>query len=176
MKVAEMTKEALAAELKKTIKVRAIGDPDVYVGYYNHLRRRGGDVFILRPVVRDRGIRVEDPITKRMVSSRKSEKILITAEMQFSERWMVKVNTNAPETSPAHFNAVGRGRKRVLNMPGITSKVGGDDAQAMLSHDAGGESFDDPGGDTTTQKVLNEAGNVQAPGSKPAGATETTPI
>lgn len=155
MKASSLTPEQLAIEMKKTIKVRAVGEPDIFVGYYNHLRRRGGDIFILRPVVRDRAIMVEDPVTKRMVNSRKKEKILITAEMQFSERWMMKINTNAPETPPAHFNKVGRGNARnKLNIPGMTSKIGGDEDMAMDEHNQTGDVITDgPGGENTPGKA-----------------------
>lgn len=134
MKVDGMTKEQLQNEMKKTIKVRAIGDRDIYVGYYNHLRRRGGDVFILRPVIRERFVKVIDPVTKKEINSRKKERLLITAEMQFSQRWMEKVNPKAPETPPTHFNLVGRGRKR-LDIPGMTNKVGGNDQAMIDAHD-----------------------------------------
>lgn len=157
MKVSELSKEQLELELKKTIKVRAIGDRDIHVGYYNHLRRRGGDVFILRPVIRKRVIKVLDPIAKREVASKKSEDILITAEMQFSERWMTKVGVAAAETSPAHFNEVGRGRNRPkLDIPGMTSKAGGDDEAAMRTHNAGGAAGN-ASEDTTTQNALENA-------------------
>ena len=159
MKVSELTPEQLAAEMKKTMKVRALGEPDIFVGYYNHLRRRGGDIFVLRPVVRERAIMVEDPITKRKVNSRKKERILITAEMQFSERWMMKVNTSAQETTPRHFNDIGRGNaanKKKLNIPGMTSKIGGDEQSALDEHNSTGDISDGPdvaGGDIAPGKA-----------------------
>lgn len=148
MKVDAMTKEQVQAELRKTIKVRAVGAQDIYVGYYNHLRRRGGDIFILRPVIRERFVKVIDPVTKKEINSRTKEKILITAEMQFSERWMEKVNPKTPETPPVHFNQAGRGRKR-LDIPGMTSKVGGDD-QAMI------DTHDNPNGFNDADSTFND--------------------
>lgn len=84
------------------MKVRAKGPKDTWVGYYGHLRRRGGDVFTLVPVTRER----LNKETGRM------EKKVITAEMQFSERWMERVSDKARESKPAHFNQVGRGDAR----------------------------------------------------------------
>lgn len=125
MKVDGLTKEQLDAELKKTLKVQALGESDIYVGYYNHLRRRGGDIFLLRPIIRER----LDKVTKKVF------KVLITAEMQFSERWMQKVAATLPTNMPKHFNEAGRGKKR-LDVPGMTRKIGGDEQSAMDAHDS----------------------------------------
>lgn len=84
------------------MKVRAKGPKDVCVGYYGHLRRRGGDVFTLVPVTRMR----------KNKETLKMEPTVITAEMQFSERWMERVSEKLPETKPGHFNKVGRGDAR----------------------------------------------------------------
>lgn len=178
MKVAELKPEQLQAELKKTIKVRAVGEPDIYVGYYNHLRRRGGDVFILRPLVRDRAIKVQDPISKRMIATKKTEKILITAEEQFSERWMEKVDNSAKENMPKHFNEIGRGNaanKNKLNIPGMTQKVGGDDKAAMAKHDAGGVDVTEGVEDIATAQALAAAAQQQG-GGAPAGGGEPSVI
>lgn len=134
MKVDAMSKEALEKELKKTIKVMAVGESDIYVGYYNHLRRRGGDVFIIKPIIRERFVKMIDPVSKREINSKKKEKVLITAEQQISERWMVRVKPDAKVNMPAHFNEVGRGKKR-LNIPGMNNKVGTDDKNLMNKHD-----------------------------------------
>lgn len=123
MKVADMSKEELEKEMKKRIKVRAIGEDDVYVGYYNHLRRRGGDVFTLFPIIRDR-------VNKE---TKKKEQILITCEQQLSAKWMERVSLNAPESEPVHFNQKGRGRKR-LSLPGMTHPIGTDDNDSAGSH------------------------------------------
>jgi hypothetical protein len=64
------------------MKVRAIGDSDRWVGYDGLVRRRGGDVFTL-----------PDP-------------------KMFSSKWMEKVEEDAPESRPAHFNKIGRGDAR----------------------------------------------------------------
>lgn len=172
MKVDDLKPEQLRAELKKTIKVRVIGEPDVYVGYYNHLRRRGGDVFILTPIVRDRAIKIQDPVTKRMIAGKKTEKILITAEMQFSQRWMEKVDNNAKETMPKHFNEIGRGNaanKNKLNIPGMTQKVGGDDRAAMAKHDAGGVDVTEGVEDVATAQALAAASQEKDGGAPGAG-------
>lgn len=123
MKVADMSKDELEKEMKKRIKVRAIGEDDVYVGYYNHLRRRGGDVFTLFPIIRDR-------VNK---DTKKKEQILITCEQQLSAKWMERVNLNAPESEPVHFNQKGRGRKR-LSLPGMTHMIGTEDQDSAGSH------------------------------------------
>lgn len=65
------------------MKVRALGDAGMWVGFYNHIRRRGGDVFTL--------INPKD----------------------FSKKWMEEVNPAAPETAPEHFNRFGKGQPRV---------------------------------------------------------------
>lgn len=122
MKVSLLKEGQLEKEMRKYIRVQAIGDTDIFVGYYNHLRRRGGDIFTLKPVIRDR-------LNKE---TKKVEKILITAEMQFSERWMRKVPVNEEETAPVHFNQAGRGRKR-YNIPGMTRKMTGENDNAMFS-------------------------------------------
>lgn len=124
MKLDGMKKEKIDEELKKTIKVRALGDADVHVGYYNHLRRRGGDVFILRPIIRER-------LNKE---TKKKERVLITAEQQFSEKWMTKVDSKVPVNAPTHFNKAGRNRPR-YDVPGMTRIVGDDDRQALRRHD-----------------------------------------
>jgi len=59
------------------MQVRAKGD-HVVVGYYNHLRRRGGDVFNL-----------EDP-------------------SHFSARWMERVDGDEDATAPVYAAAPGR--------------------------------------------------------------------
>lgn len=157
MKVTGMTDEQVQAEMKKVIRVRAKGEPDVYVGYYNHLRRRGGDVFIIRPIIRTREVEKvrdgkvvmdSDPRLKVPRPLKEKKVVLITAEQQFSERWMERVNKPLPETAPKHFNVVGRGAaKNKLNIPGMTRKVGGDnDAHVDDNFDSnmgGGEQSSD---------------------------------
>lgn len=105
------------------MKVRAKGASDVWVGYYNHIRRRGGDVFTLQPITR-----------MRKGSDGKEKMVTITAAQQFSERWMEKVPDQAPETRPGHFNKVGRGDARRVKdaeaqppeAPEATPEGGGD--------------------------------------------------
>lgn len=139
MKVDGMSDAQVEKEMKKTIRVKAVGDPEQNVGYYNHLRRRGGDVFILRPIVRKRETIVMDgnkPVMifdnrfKKEVPKREIKTVLITAEQQFSEKWMERIKENLPETKPVHFNKTNAGKGTLtnkLNIPGMTSKVGGDD-------------------------------------------------
>lgn len=102
IKLDGLKQEELDQLMEKSVRVRATGPDDIFVGYYNHLRRRGGDVFILRPIVRNR----KNPETKKL------ERYLISAEMQFSPRWMERVDDNAAESAPKHFNEIGRGKKR----------------------------------------------------------------
>jgi len=146
-----MTEEQLAKEMKKTMRVRAKGDGDAFVGYYNHLRRRGGDVFVLRPIVRKRDVIVLDkdkkPVMifdgrfKKEVPKKETKVVLITAEMQFSEKWMEVVKERLPETAPVHFNKTKGGKGTIankLNIPGMTSKIG-DGFETQTSDD---DSFD----------------------------------
>jgi len=87
------------------MKVRAKGPPDTWVGYYNHIRRRGGDVFTLSPVeIKQNG-----------------KSTTLVPEKQFSSRWMDRVPEELPETKPAHFNQVGRGQSR---SPAASEPVG----------------------------------------------------
>ena len=158
MKVDGMTDQQVQAEMKKVIRVRAKGEPDVYVGYYNHLRRRGGDVFVLRPIIRTREINMvrdgkvvmlDDPRMKMPTPRKEKKTLLITAEQQFSEKWMERINKALPETSPKHFNVVGRGNARnKLNIPGMTSKVGGDN-----------DFNDDDYGSGSNEEQLNDQGS-----------------
>lgn len=72
------------------MKVRAVGSSEKWVGYYGHVRRRGGDVFeLLRP---------EDFSDAHRKGPRPG--------------WMEKVEETVPETKPEHFNKLGWGQKR----------------------------------------------------------------
>jgi hypothetical protein len=72
------------------IKVRA-----TRTGEYEYARRREGDVFTLKP----REMTVLDPVTgKPVVEGGKIKTRLLTAEKQFSERWMERVDGDAEET------------------------------------------------------------------------------
>ena len=88
----ELTESDLAP-----IKVKAKGDPRETVGYYDILRRRGGDVFVLKPVT---------------IKEKNGKEKVLTPKQQFSERWMTKVPDDIPETKPGHFNKVGKGQPR----------------------------------------------------------------
>lgn len=123
------------------MKVRAKGPKDVCVGYYGHLRRRGGDVFTLVPVTRMR----------KNKETLKMEPTVITAEMQFSERWMERVSEKIPETKPGHFNKVGRGdARRVKENDNPTPEAGAVDSDPGDASGAGEQSD----GTTSEQEVI----------------------
>lgn len=66
------------------IKVRATA-----MGEYEYARRRPGDVFTLKP----RYITVVDPVTRKPVVENGNPKMrLLTADEQFSERWMERID------------------------------------------------------------------------------------
>ncbi len=69
------------------MKVKALGERDMWVGYYGMARRRGGDVFLLN-----------DP-------------------KDFSKQWMMVVEDSAPESKPGTFNKVGQGIVREVQPP-----------------------------------------------------------
>lgn len=103
------------------MKVRAKGNSTDVVGYYGHLRRRGGDVFVLQPIK----------------TIRKGKPVVIPVEKQFSERWMEKVPDVVPETRPQPFNSVGAGRPRPENpndnkVPAITDPPAGGSNQTVI--------------------------------------------
>lgn len=74
------------------MKVRAL-----QLGYYNDVRRREGDIFVLRDKKKlkrdDRGRTVRD-------RDGKPEFKVISAEEQFSDRWMERVDQSVPATAP----------------------------------------------------------------------------
>ena len=72
------------------MKVKAKGSSDEWAGYYGNYRRRGGDVFELVPV----NMRVRGKDGKESV-------VVIEAEAQFSDRWMIKADESAPVSKPA---------------------------------------------------------------------------
>jgi len=85
------------------MKVRALQN-----GYYNHLRRREGDVFELVPIKGHKRIRNEDTGQEKLVEH------LFTPEEQFSTRWMEKVAKNTPtkvSTAQQSLNEVQRNLK-----------------------------------------------------------------
>jgi hypothetical protein len=84
------------------MKVRALGKPYEWVGYYDHLRRRGGDVFILKPIT----------TIKKNKETGEVRKITIAPEQQFSKRWMEKVDDTAPLTKPASSKDLGKADAR----------------------------------------------------------------
>jgi hypothetical protein len=72
------------------IKVRAL-----QMGEYEYARRREGDVFTLKP----REISIIDPGTRKpILENGKIKTRLLTAEEQFSERWMEKISDDQDET------------------------------------------------------------------------------
>ena len=136
MKVTGMTDAQVEKEMKKTLRVRAIGEADKFVGYYNHVRRRAGDVFVLRPIIRERNfiamdaedkpVMIYDARVSKGVAKRQSKVVIITAEQQFSAKWMERVTAPIPETKPVHFNKTKAGQgtlQNKLDIPGMTNKV-----------------------------------------------------
>ena len=75
-----------------TIKVRVKQDK---VGEYEYARRRSGDVFTLKP----RYVTETDPKTTEVIYDKDGnpKQKLVTAEQQFSPRWMEKVSDAEPE-------------------------------------------------------------------------------
>lgn len=84
------------------MKVRA-----TRLGYYNHIRRREGDVFELEPTTRIKGY--DDPIKRDQVRLHPElnwERETITVEMQFSPLWMEKVDDATPTSVTASPQAL----------------------------------------------------------------------
>lgn len=87
-----------------TIRVRAVlGDT---VAYFDGVRIRDGEVFTLRPrevpvVEKSKGGKI-GPIKK--VAGKVATRIM-SAEEQFSERWMVRVDESVEETAPVGAQA-----------------------------------------------------------------------
>lgn len=96
------------------VKVRAMGDKDLVVGYYNHLRRHGGDVFRLSPLNTHEKVPAKDKDGKPIMDKGKPKMVdrILTPREQFSSKWMEEVEETARETKPQHFNKVGRGDAR----------------------------------------------------------------
>ena len=88
------------------MKVRALGASDMWVGFYNHVRRRGGDVFTLIP---------QEGLDKD------GKPKTITPDQQFSKRWMERVDDLTPETRPIHFNQIGAGQPKSVTIDGPTA-------------------------------------------------------
>lgn len=87
------------------MKVRA-----TQAGYYNHIRRRPGDVFTLAPV---KGTKV----TLHKDGREERKEHTFSAEEQFSERWMEKVSKHTPEKVT--------GAQKALNAASNALKSGG---------------------------------------------------
>jgi hypothetical protein len=68
------------------MRVRAI-----QLGYYGHKRRREGQEFVLEPIKR----------LRKDVKTGEMREITISAEQQFSKRWMEKVDVPTPTVKPA---------------------------------------------------------------------------
>lgn len=124
------------------MKVRAKGDPSNWVGYYGHVRRRGGDVFELVPI---KTIKNGKPIT-------------IMPEQQFSERWMERVGKQSLVSKPATFRELGRadGRAGASPAPQVPAaeQPGETDGEEDAGEEAGGgEGVSGPAG-TGSQQVI----------------------
>ena len=77
------------------------------LGFYGHLRRRPGDVFTLRPYKGHRR------------NGNKLDPVEVSADQQFSDRWMEKVDKSTPEkvtTSQEALNATSDSIKRDKHM------------------------------------------------------------
>jgi hypothetical protein len=86
-----------------TIKVRAL-----QLGEYEYCRRRPGDVFVLKPR--------EVSITKKgelMMENGKAKMRLLTAEEQFSSRWMQRVQDDTPEIATSAQEALDRAQEEL---------------------------------------------------------------
>ena len=96
------------------IRVRAKGDAGRWTGFHGMVRVRGGDVFTLRP------------IETFKVNARTGEKtpLLMTPEMQFSPKWMERVDPTTPETRPAHLGKVSAGPAPKATIMEATSMSG----------------------------------------------------
>lgn len=88
----------------KPLKVRAKGKVTEWVGTYDLHRRRGGDVFDLKAIIRKR--------KTGEGAAAVYKDVLITPEEQFSESWMERVQENIPNTKPAAAKDLGIGSER----------------------------------------------------------------
>jgi hypothetical protein len=68
-------------------KVKAVGPAEKTVGYYNHARRQGGDIFLIDPTMPEPA----DPKRRRLDGR-------TDVPLAFSEKWMEKVPTGTPLT------------------------------------------------------------------------------
>ncbi len=84
-----------------TIKVRVRKDK---IGEYEYARRRSGDVFVLKP----RYMTVVSPKTAEVILEMDGSPrmVLLTAQEQFSPRWMERVNDNEVESTTSSPQAL----------------------------------------------------------------------
>lgn len=75
------------------MKVRAIE-----LGYYEHARRKPGDVFYLKPYE----ISLRDEMGALVKENGKFKKVTVSVEEQFSDTWMEKVEDEAPPQKARH--------------------------------------------------------------------------
>ncbi len=87
------------------------------MGYYNHKRRRPGDVFLLKAFKRK--ISSVDQATK----TKNVKEILCTPEMQFSEDWMERVDDKAKIVTVKPQKQFGNSMKSAEAQPEIARAV-----------------------------------------------------
>lgn len=96
------------------------------LGFYNHLRRRPGDVFTLRPY------------KTMQVENGKKVEVIVSAEHQFSKKWMELVDKSTPEkvsTSQQALDATSAEIKRDKHMAKNAEDSAGD--EGLLSETTG---------------------------------------
>lgn len=132
-KAATQTKDKDAAAKSRkpagvsgTIKVRATA-----MGFYDDVRRHPGDVFVLYPrkgtfsqIVRDKdgepktlktGTAIEHPVTEEI------EDVELSAEDQFSKKWMERVEDETPEHRGSAQDRIRREHNQILQDRGLTT-------------------------------------------------------
>jgi len=153
-----LTEQAKAGRVPlKNIRVRAIR-----TGYYEHIRRREGDVFDLVPrqgftneVVREAGKR-----------PRKVQKpYVLTAEDQFSVEWMEEVSPRTPLTTSTANDEIRRQHDEILALkrPASGRDAAGEELEE-LPPDAGDELPEQPASGGKA-----ETGNLDPLGADPTG-------
>lgn len=127
-----------------TIRVRALR-----TGYYEHIRRREGDVFDLIPRETVRFGTAIDPTTKRRTKT--SERLMISADQQFSAEWMEEVNPRTPLSTSTANEEIRRQHDEILALrrPDSGQRLPSDE-----SHDQAATGSEGAGGPTGEQDPL----------------------
>ncbi len=94
-----------------TIKVRVKSDK---IGEYEYARRRSGDVFTLKP----RFVTEVDPKTAAVLLEKDGNPrmVLLTAEEQFSPKWMKRVDSSEPEVITSSPQALAHEHNEINEM------------------------------------------------------------